>query len=167
MTPFDTQLAAWQAFFSGQLGAGAALLGLLFVGLSMNLSRILADPALPPRALISLMLLTLQLVVSSVALIPDQSATAVGAEIVAVSGATWIAATALALGILRRQAAAGRRFATMNLALLQITLVPYLVGGAMLLAGAAGALHAVALGLILCFVKAALDAWVLLVEINR
>ena len=133
----------------------------------MNLPRILADPTLPPRALIGLILLTAPARGSSVALIPDQSAAAVGVEMVAVAGIAWIVTTALALAILRRVVPAGRRLATMSLALLQITLLPYLAGGAMLLAGAAGALHAVALGLILCFVKGALDAWVLLVEINR
>jgi hypothetical protein len=117
----------------------------LFVGLSMNLPRILADPTLPPRALIGLILLTIQLVVSSVALIPDQSAAAVGVEMVAVAGIAWIATTALALAILRRAVPAGRRLATMNPALLQITLLLYLAGGATRLAGAAGALHAVAL----------------------
>ncbi len=37
----------------------------------------------------------------------------------------------------------------------------------MILLGRPGALHAVALGMILSFLKAAVDAWVLLVEINR
>ena len=61
----------------------------------------------------------------------------------------------------------GRRLALSNRLLLRTAILPYLAGAAMLLIGAPGALHLVALGLVLSFAKAALDAWVLLVEINR
>ena len=44
MPGLDAALADWQVFFAGQLGAGATLVGLLFVGLSLNLARILAAP---------------------------------------------------------------------------------------------------------------------------
>lgn len=40
---------AWQVFFAAQVGASAALLGLLFVGASLNLDKILAGPLLPRR----------------------------------------------------------------------------------------------------------------------
>ena len=98
---FDATLAAWEAFFTAQLGAGAALLGLLFVGLSLNLDRILADPNLPRRAEIGLVLLVLQLIVSSVALMPDQSPTAVGIEILAIAGVAWLLTTGLSVAIVR------------------------------------------------------------------
>ncbi len=81
MTPFPPTLATWQPFFAAQLGAGAALLGLLFVGLSLNLGRILANPSLPLRAEIGLMLLALQLVVCSILLIPDQGRLSAGIEV--------------------------------------------------------------------------------------
>lgn len=62
MPPFTPTLAAWQPFFAAQLGAGAALLGLLFVGLSLNLSRILANPPLPLHAEVRLTLLALRII---------------------------------------------------------------------------------------------------------
>jgi hypothetical protein len=40
----------WSAFFSAEVAASAALAGLLFVSISINLAQILANPNLPPRA---------------------------------------------------------------------------------------------------------------------
>jgi hypothetical protein len=60
-----------------------------------------------------------------------------------------------------------RRLAWQNMAPLQLAVLPYFAGAALLLAGVEDALHALAVGMILCLVKAALDSWVLLVEINR
>ena len=60
-----------------------------------------------------------------------------------------------------------RRLAWQNMALLQLAVLPYFAGAVLLLAGVEGALHALAFGTIFCLAKAALDSWVLLVEINR
>lgn len=40
----------WQGFFAAVLGASAALSGLLLVGVSINLSKILSVARLPDRA---------------------------------------------------------------------------------------------------------------------
>ena len=65
--------------------ADTHLLGLLFVGLSLNLARILADRLrpvlLPVRAEIALIVLVPQLVVGSIALVPDQPRAAMAAEV--------------------------------------------------------------------------------------
>ena len=168
MDPFDATLAAWEPFFSAQLSAGATLLGLVFVGLSLNLTRILADPLLPVRAEIALIVLVLQLVAASIALVPDQPRGAAAVEILAVGGMAWLATTAMNRRLVRQAPAPdSRRLALQNMLLLQVATLPYLIGGALLLAGAAQALHVIAFGMIMCLVKAALDAWVLLVEINR
>lgn len=164
---FDATLAAWQPFFAGQLAAGATFLGLIFVGLSLNLARILAEPTLPRRAEIGLLLLALQLVTASIALVPDQGPVATGIEMLAVAVAIWLWTSVTALRIVAGSPGRLRRIACQNALLLQAALLPYLVGGAMLLAGTGPALHVVALGLILSFLKAGLDAWVLLIEINR
>jgi hypothetical protein len=47
----------WHDLFVASAGAAAVLMGLLFVGLSINLSKILAFPVLANRALIASMLL--------------------------------------------------------------------------------------------------------------
>jgi modulator of FtsH protease len=167
MPPFTPTLAAWQPFFAAQLGAGAALLGLLFVGLSLNLSRILAIPSLPLRAEISLMLLALQLVICSVMLIPDQGTTSAGIEDLVIAGIIWLATTTIGIRILRAAPRTERLHGWWNLGFLQLATLPYLAGGVMLLLGSPHGLHVVAIGMILSFLKAGLDAWVLLVEINR
>lgn len=163
---FPAILDAWSGFFSGQLAAGAALLGLIFVGLSLNLTRILAEPNLPRRAEISLILLVMQLVVASIALIPGQGVSLVGAEMLLASGIGWLAVTAIAVAILR-DARAPEEQPRRNLVLLQLATLPYLAGALTLTAGWPGGLYIVALAVILSFCKATLDAWVLVIEINR
>jgi modulator of FtsH protease len=168
MSGLDAALTDWEAFFSSQLSAGATLLGLVFVGLSVNLARILASPLLPVRAEIALIVLLLQLLVASIALVPGQPRGADTAEILVVGGIAWLATTAMNTRLVRQaRAPDSRRLATVNMVLLQVALLPYLAGGALLLAGSVLALYALALGMVMCLVKATLDARVLLVEINR
>jgi modulator of FtsH protease len=54
-----------------------------------------------------------------------------------------------------------------NAVLLEAATIPWLIGGILVLYGAAAGLYWLAGGIILAFVKAVVDAWVLLVEINR
>lgn len=62
-------------------GVGAALTGLLFVAVSINIGRILAQPTLPIRAGETLIILVAQLLVALLLLVPGQSSTALGAEV--------------------------------------------------------------------------------------
>ena len=133
MGDVDTKLAAWQPFLAGQLGAGATLLGLLFVGLSLNLARILADrllPVLPPvRAEIALIVLVLQLVVGSIALVPDQPRAVMATEVLAVGGLAWLVTTAMNARLIRGASGPGaRRLAWQNMVLLQLAVLPYFAG---------------------------------------
>src|ERR1700691_2621697 len=73
----------WHTFFMGSVGASAALLGLLFVAISMNLQQILKFPRLPGRAAGTLGILLSTLVVSSFGLAPGQSHRVFGVEIIA------------------------------------------------------------------------------------
>src|SRR5947208_9009881 len=63
----------WETFFAAEVAASAALVGLIFVGLSINLTRILSIPRLPNRALQSLIVLLTILVVSSLVLVPART----------------------------------------------------------------------------------------------
>ena len=70
MNAYDT--AAWGDFANTVGGGAAALAGLLFVGLSMNLADVLAFPALPARAAATLGLLVAILVTAIFVASPGQ-----------------------------------------------------------------------------------------------
>ena len=79
----------WSNFFAAEAGAAAALAGLLFVAVSINLVRILEFPHLPTRAAEALIALLSVLFVASFALIPGQSLRTFGIEIAATGMAVW------------------------------------------------------------------------------
>jgi modulator of FtsH protease len=157
----------WHDFFVAEAGASAALAGLVFVGVSLNLSRILTFPGLPNRALQALMVLLVILLAASLMLIPDQSGLALGIELVGIAGIAWLIGLRMDAGILRGKTDAYRRQHLFNMARFQAAILPSVVGGALLLTGNPGGLYWVAAAMLMSFVRATLDAWVLLVEINR
>jgi hypothetical protein len=73
--------SAWTALFTATDSTSAALTGLVFVAVSINIRAILKGPGLPERALESLILLLGVLAVSSLALIPRQWPTVLGIEL--------------------------------------------------------------------------------------
>jgi len=77
------QLADWANLAVASAGAAAALTGLLFVAVSINLKRILEFPQLPDRAAGTLGLLLTILLVAVVLLAPGQPRQATGVEIAA------------------------------------------------------------------------------------
>src|SRR5271156_5936617 len=91
-------MSVWSNFFLGELGAAAALAGLLFVAVSVNQARILALGRTADRGLEALAMLFLVLVVTSLPLIPGQPLRLLGAEILVVAVATLAALTPLQIG---------------------------------------------------------------------
>ena len=79
MHAYDT--AGWVPYFAAMVGATAALTGLLFVAVSLNLDKIVKGPAfLPHRAAETLGTLLLVLYASALVLVP-QNIRALGIEI--------------------------------------------------------------------------------------
>ena len=157
----------WIAFFTAQLGAAATLGGLVFVGLSLNLTKVLSFPALPNRALLALGVLLGILVVSSLILIPGQSTQLIGFEILVAGLFATAVAAWIEVRTLRSAPLQNRGKFLVNMIFLGLALVPYVVGGAQMLGGSLVGLYWVAAAVIVSFIKAIGDAWVLLVEINR
>src|ERR1700677_4984867 len=81
--------AGWENFFVAEVGAAAALTGLLFVAVSINLARILAVPHLPDRAGETLVVLGGVLAAATFGLVPDQGHVALGCEIGATGLFVW------------------------------------------------------------------------------
>ena len=160
-------MIGWENFFIAEVGASAALLGLIFVGVSINLTRIISLPGLPNRALLALIILLTILVMCSLLLVPGQSQTLVGIELLVVGLLVWITATRLDMMILLKKEPQYRSSYMFNMALTQFALLPYIVAGIIVLTRGAGGLYWLVPAIIISFIKAILDAWVLLVEINR
>lgn len=158
---------SWESFFVAEVGGSAALLGLLFVALSMNLAKILSFGGLADRALQALLLLLSILIVGSLMLMPAQPDVVIGLEELLV--ATVSAVTGILLGVraYRQASAEYRRQFTWNLVEFVAVFVPCAVGGAIVTAGNISGVYWLAAGICLAFIKAINDAWVFLIEINR
>jgi modulator of FtsH protease len=87
--------AAWHDFGVALVGASAALLGLVFVVVSLHLGPVVDDPVLRRRAEIMLGLLATTLAASAALLIPGQSREALGIELMAIA-LTYISLSGLA-----------------------------------------------------------------------
>jgi modulator of FtsH protease len=160
-------LSEWDAFFTAQMAASATLAGLLFVGLSLNLSKILADRSLPHRALANFCGLLAILVVSSLVLLPGQSLLVLGTEILVAGLALWAIITWLDVAALRRSDRTYRKHFIQHFFLFQLAAVPYLIGGGVLLTRTSAGLYWVAAAVMLSLVATFFEAWIMLVEINR
>jgi hypothetical protein len=157
--------AGWENFFVAEVGAAAALTGLLFVAVSINLSKILSLPQLPGRAGESLVILMGVLATASFGLVPGQSREVLGAEILAIGALAW--GYPIRIQIRGHVAGVPRRWMVARVVAHQIATLPMLTAGATLLIGAGGGLYWLIGGTILSFAAAIVNAWVLLIEIQR
>ena len=158
-------MGGWGIFFAAQVGASAALAGLIFVSVSLNLAQIIASPHLPMRAFQALVVLLEILIVSSLAIVPQNPAF-LGSEILLVGGA--VCALVIYFDGLTFTTAASRyrQRAFARVALSQIAAWLYIAAGIAVLASGAG-LYWLVPAIIFSYLIAMLDAWVLLIEINR
>jgi hypothetical protein len=158
-------MQGWSNFFVGELGAAAALTGLLFVAVSINLARILQYPHLPMRAAEALLELLSVLIVTTFALIPRQSTTEYGVEI----GVTGLLVWAIHTRAMIRSRKFDRQYVgfASRFAVNQLPPLPFVIAGAMLIAGRPSGVYWIVPGILLSFAAGIFGAWVLLVEIQR
>jgi hypothetical protein len=158
----------WHDLFVAVAGASAALAGLLFVAVSINVERIVEYEGLPERGLEALAMLLVPLIVSIAGLLPGQSHVAFGIELVAIAAA--LAAVLAALPI-RSEFPAGVEMPAHYLASRQIIrllgTVPLAIGALAELLAIAGGLYWIAAAIVFLTLGAVGNAWVLLVEILR
>jgi len=160
------QPGQWHDMFVAMAGAAAALTGLIFVAVSINLERVLKFPALPPRAAETLSILVGLLVLSVFVLVPGQSLTALGAEILVLG---VVMGTVLLTKRLRLPRAAGqpRTWTVTPVVVILAASLPMAAAGISVLVRGGGGLYWLVAALILGFAGSVLNAWILLVEIHR
>jgi hypothetical protein len=160
-------MEAWHDLFIAAAGAAAALMGLLFVGLSINLSKILALPVLADRAMIASMLLFAILIQTLLLLIPHETPRTAGLCLLIVFVVAWPYISYLDLTIFKNLEIKFRNLHLFKILFDQVALLPYLIAGILMLNGSMSGYYWLVGSIIFSFLKASLDAWVLLVEINR
>ena len=158
---------AWHDLAVATVGATAALTGLLFVAVSINLARILEFPWLPRRAGGTLILLLALLAVGVFLLIPGQPLPALAAEL----GGTGLLLTLPGTAeLVHRPTGKDTPRTRNNIVAAFLIILPaaaLLAAAATLMFGAGGGLYWVAGALIGGIAAACGNAWVLLVEIQR
>jgi modulator of FtsH protease len=156
----------WHDFFVGTVGAAAALTGLLFVAISINLERILELPNIPRRAACTLGVLVSLLLAAVCGLAPDQSTTVLGIELAAIG----LAVTAQTLWLFRGTERAPDEPVRWRIGQISTLLVPAValaVGGASVATTTGGGLYWVLAAFVLGFLGTVVNAWVFLIEIQR
>jgi hypothetical protein len=155
----------WFEFAVAIVGAAAVLSGLLFVAMSINIERIMGIVTLPTRAAGTLVLFVVPLLIGLWILIPEQSSTMLGVEVVA----TGLLGGGLLLRLNSKRAEQetwgawllGSYVPSVMVALLTV------LGGITLIAERGGGLYLVAPAVVIALLTGLTGAWVLLVEILR
>nr|WP_295933022.1 hypothetical protein [uncultured Dyadobacter sp.] len=160
-------ITEWANFFVAIVSAAAALTGLIFVGVSLSLNKILDIGWLTGRAMEALVLLVGVLIAGVICLVPRQTPTIVGIEILITGGVIWGMTFFLDLRMLRQVERNYKRYYLLNILFTQLAVLPYLVAGIVLLKSGFGGLYWLVPGLLFSFLKSLTDAWILLVEIHR
>jgi modulator of FtsH protease len=158
-------MQGWSNFFVAELGAAATLAGLLFVAVSINLTRVLQFSHLPARAAEALLAFLSVLFVSTFALIPRQTAKLYGIEIGVTGLLVWLVFTYFLI----RSRKIDRQYVGFLSRFLvnQLPPLPLMIAGGLLIAGRPAGVDWIVPGVLLSFAAGIFGAWVLLIEIQR
>lgn len=157
------QIESWTVFLSVAAGVAATLTGLIFVAVSINLSRILEVPRIANRAAESILQMFGALLISMCALVPGLSSVVLGVEVALIGLILWMLVTILQYRSFAREFP--RPF--ISIALAQIATILFCFAGISMATGTLGGLYWLAPGIILSMTAGVSNAWVLLVEILR
>ncbi len=157
----------WSDLFVATAGASATLAGLLFVGLSINLDKLVKMSGVLLRAAASLALLTAMLGLSILLLIPDQTVRNAGIEVLGVAIASAGIVGILSVRSVRHTHPQYRGNAIALSGLRLFALLPLAVSGAMMIAEHPNGTDLLVPAMLMTFIVTIVDAWVILVEIVR
>jgi len=162
------EAAGWSDFFVAEVGAAAALSGLVIVAISINLQSILTNPhVLPGRAGESLTTLVGALMVASAGLIPHQPIKLLGSEILAVGLCVLITAAVLQIKSIVRVKKQPVDWWLPRLIIGLATTLPMIAGGLLLVLAMPEGMYWVAAAVLLSLAAGVFNTWILLIEILR
>lgn len=158
---------AWKDFAVAVVGIGAVLAGLVFVAVSVNLESIVSGPRLAGRAAHSLILFFTPAVLCVLLLIPGQSHVALGVEMIVVGViiAPWLAVLNRPWGRPPEWILAA--WIMGNAVPAALLVVATIIAGLGEISETLGGLYRLPVGIVVAFLGALLNTWVLLVEIKR
>ncbi len=166
------RIGEWSDFALAHVGASAALLGLVFVGISINLRDIIGSGSLVHRAAEAVILLGIVLVTATVVLIPGQRKDVLSTELILLGAALFAVVLFLQRdavtqfpdpgkpGPPRGSIAVRRAFGLGAAGLIA-------VAGITLAAEVGGGLYWWPAAVLVAYIGALTNAWILLVEILR
>ncbi|WP_158796448.1 hypothetical protein [Pedobacter sp. L105] len=157
----------WNDFYVAVTGAAAALTGLIFVGISINLKDILETPILTVKASVSLILLLSILIFSILLLVPQTSFKLTGIEFTVLGMIVWGLVTKADLRIYTKTIKDYKKHHLLNLFIDQLAVLPYVGAGILMLLGLEKGVYLIVPSIMISFIKSVFDAWVLLIEIKR
>lgn len=163
----DTDWGTWVTFYSAGASAAAALTGLVFVSISINLSRVLAIPGMSARGGEAITLLGVAVLSCLLSLIPGQSLHALGWEIGPVALLAWVLPLLLHWRTLYKRHFQHLWHVLLRVVLHQASTLPVLIASHLLVMQHEDARYWLAGGILLTLVAGMFSAWVLMVEIAR
>ncbi len=161
-------LEGWTEFFVAAAGAAAALAGLIIVAMSVSIDALVKIPGMTSRAATAIAMLVAVTVISLAGLIPGQGEIAFGIEVIVLALLGLVFALQ-SLWVLMQHSEGGRQVleSVIKAGVGILPFAAFAIGGVFVLSAAPVGIILIALGSILAFIVAVIDAWVMLVEIRR
>jgi hypothetical protein len=159
--------SAWDVLCGASAAASAALAGLVFVGVSINLKEIVAYAWLPNRALEAIVILLLVLLATTLVLAPGQPVWVLGVELLAVTLPAWAVVLTIHWKAFKVIPQKYRGQLTLRVAIGNAAILSFALAGLTLLVQTGGGLYWLLPAVTLGSTAGVFNAWVLLVEIIR
>ncbi|MGN6482854.1 MAG: hypothetical protein ACTHMX_00490 [Thermomicrobiales bacterium] len=157
----------WHEFLVAMAGASGALVGLLFIAMSISLDQLMKAPQLLTRAAACLELLTGVLMFCCALLMPGLDTTSIGWIMLVGGILVWSITSFSSFRVVAASEREYRSRSIVALILFQVATVPTVVAGIVAFRIGTDAMYILAAAFIVSFAVSVLDAWVLMIEVRR